>query len=73
MTRRQYFDINSSEPYFDFRNANYDLLKYEVNGVDWQNLLRDYEIEQAVNIFYRTIYGTLENTVPLKHKKKSNA
>lgn len=62
-------DDNFFEPSFDYKNANFELIKRKLNCIDWQTLIRDSNIDQGVDIFYRTIFDIIEQTVPKKRKK----
>ena len=64
-------DESLLEPYFDFKQANYDLISTKLNAIDWQTLFRNLDIEQAVNTFYQIIYDILETTIPKKLRKKA--
>lgn len=62
-------DDNFFEPSFDYKNANFELIKRKLNCIDWQTLIRDSNIDQGVDIFYRTIFDIIEQTIPKKRKK----
>lgn len=66
-------DNNLSDPYFDFSKADYGAIKNKLNSIDWQLVIRSHDTEHAVDVFYQIIYSILEQTVPMKQKKKANA
>ena len=65
-------DSGMPESYFDFKQANYELIKSKLNCIDWQTKIYNLNIEQAVDKFYEIIYDTLEKTVPKRKRKHTS-
>lgn len=65
-------DGDLTESYFDFKQANYIIIKNKLSSIDWQTLIRNLNLEQAVDTFYQIMYDILETSVPKKKRKKSH-
>ena len=65
-----YVKVDESLPKRDFRNANIDQIKSELNDTDWRELLSNKSTEEAWDITKRNIKKKIHQHVPMKQAKK---
>lgn len=64
--------INYTEFYYDFGNANYVALNDYLASVNWLELLKNLDMENATRSFYDALYLGIAYYVPLKKFKTNN-
>nr|CAH7721033.1 unnamed protein product [Callosobruchus chinensis] len=60
------------EYYFDFRNGDYEQMNYYLSYIDWDTLLENKSVDDAVVLFYEHVFGGIEMFIPLKRYRNSS-
>lgn len=58
--------LNFEGFYRDFRSANFCGISGFLDGINWDNLLKDKNLDVMINIFYEVLYLCIDLFVPLK-------
>ena len=63
-------ELQQAKPKRDFRNANFDRMKEELNKVNWKEDLDDCSTEDAWKLFKEKLQHQIRTNVPMKHQTK---
>ena len=63
---KNYNWTNETLSFFDFRNADYDLINMRLRLIDWDNLLLNLDIDVAVSLFHDQLLSVISELVPKK-------
>lgn len=72
------FDCNKNnnskrEFYYDFKNANYDLIMNDLNNINWDSILKDHEsMESNTQGFYDVVNSIIQKHIERKYKRESS-
>lgn len=64
--------VRSSTNTFCFVEGKYEFINLEIDAIDWEALLTEVSIEDAISIFYEKIYAIIKIHIPVRRKKSSN-
>ena len=63
-------ELEQAKPKRDFRNANFDRMKDDINKVNWKEDLDDCSTEEAWKLFKEKFQHQIRKNVPMKHQTK---
>lgn len=61
--------LDSPQPDYDFRRTDYELLNMLLSNVDWQDMLSNFDVDDAVAEFYSTVWEAIDSTTPKRPKQ----
>jgi len=60
-----YHKCSNTDWYYDFNNANYDLMNYIIDSYNWSNVYELSDVNATLNIFNGVVLNAIERTVPI--------
>lgn len=66
-------DDNDSDIQFDFRSYDVDAVCRHICAVDWDSILNDRTVNDAVNVFYDRIYSIIRENVPRRNRRTNRS
>jgi exonuclease III len=62
----------NSKKRLNFTKSNYENIRYELDRIDWQNLLSDSDVDKCTDIFYEKLFEIIKNNTPYMSIKPQN-